>query len=51
MREVVLATRSAGKLRELGPMLRAAGFEPRLLGDVGVEPTAAEDGIEVFRCV
>lgn len=48
MREVVLATRSAGKLRELGPMLRAAGFEPRLLSDVGVEPTAAEDGIEVF---
>ena len=44
----MLATRSAGKLRELGPMLRAAGFEPRLLGDVGVEPTAAEDGIEVF---
>jgi XTP/dITP diphosphohydrolase len=46
--EVVLATRSAGKLRELAPMLRAAGFEPRLLGDVGVVPTEDEEGIEVF---
>ena len=48
MSEVVLATRSAGKLRELGPMLRAAGYTPRLLGDVGVEPDPAEDAIEVF---
>lgn len=47
MSEVVLATRSAGKLRELGPMLRAAGFTPRLLGDVGVGPDPAEETIEV----
>lgn len=44
----MLATRSAGKLRELEPMLRAAGYVPRLLGDVGVAPSPAEDGIEVF---
>ena len=28
-RTLLLATRSAGKLRELGPMIRGAGYEPR----------------------
>jgi XTP/dITP diphosphohydrolase len=47
--EVVLATRSVGKLRELAPMLRAAGYEPRGLDEVGVAVSVAEDTIEVFE--
>lgn len=46
--EVVLATRSAGKLRELVPMVRAAGFVPLTLDALGIEEIAAEEGIEVF---
>lgn len=48
-RVLVLATRSAGKLRELAPMLAEAGFEARTLDDVGIpEDAAAEAPIEAF---
>ena len=46
---LVLATRSAGKLRELGPMLRAAGFEPLTLDDLGIAPDPEEDSVEAFE--
>lgn len=49
MSVVVLATRSAGKLRELAPLLAEAGFEARTLADLGVaEDEAAEAAIEAF---
>jgi XTP/dITP diphosphohydrolase len=46
--EVVLATRSAGKIRELREMLVRAGLIPLTLDALGVHETAAEEGIEVF---
>lgn len=48
-RPLLLATRSAGKLRELGPMIRDAGFEPVTLDDLGVAPDPAEDSVEAFE--
>jgi len=45
---LLLATRSAGKLRELGPMLRAAGFEPVTLEDLGIELLPEEESVEAF---
>ena len=49
-RVLVVATRSAGKLRELAPMLAAAGFEARTLDDVGLpEDADAEAHIESFE--
>jgi XTP/dITP diphosphohydrolase len=48
MRRVVLATRSAGKLRELGPLLREAGFEPATLTDLGIAEEPGEEEIEAF---
>lgn len=48
MREIVLATRSAGKLRELVALVRAAGLEPRTLDELGVAETGDEDSIECF---
>jgi XTP/dITP diphosphohydrolase len=45
---LLIATRSAGKLRELGPMIRAAGFEPLTLDDLGLAPAAEEDSVEAF---
>jgi XTP/dITP diphosphohydrolase len=45
---LLLATRSTGKLRELAPMLRDAGFDPLTLADAGIAPAPAEDHIEVF---
>jgi len=46
---MILATRSAGKLRELEPMLRHAGFEPVTLADLGVAESPDEDAIEAFE--
>lgn len=43
---VVLATRSAGKLRELAPMLAAAGWEAVTLSDLGVPASVEEDALE-----
>ena len=48
MDTVVLATRSAGKLRELRPMFAAVGVHVLDLVDVGVEETPAESAIESF---
>lgn len=45
---LLLATRSAGKLRELGPMIRDAGFEPVTLDGLGVAPVPEEDAVEAF---
>lgn len=48
-RTLLLATRSAGKLRELGPMLAQAGFAVTTLDAIGMaEDVQAEAGIEAF---
>ncbi|HUX33356.1 MAG TPA: non-canonical purine NTP pyrophosphatase [Gemmatimonadaceae bacterium] len=47
-RVVLLATRSAGKLRELRPMFAAAGWAARDLTEAGIAETRAEDAIEGF---
>src|ERR1019366_149904 len=46
---LLIATRSAGKLRELGPMIRAAGFEPVTLDDLGLGPAPEEESVEAFE--
>jgi XTP/dITP diphosphohydrolase len=43
---VVVATRNAGKLRELLPMFTQAGLEPRTLSDVGIPEEPGEDELE-----
>ena len=43
---VVLATRNAGKLRELMPMFASAGLEAITLRDADIAPTAEEDALE-----
>ena len=48
-RRVLLATRSAGKLRELRPMLGSAGFAPVDLGDAAIAPSPDEDALECFE--
>ena len=48
-RVLLLGTRSEGKLRELGPMLREAGFEPRTLAELGIAPDPAEDAVEAYE--
>jgi len=45
---MLVATRSAGKLRELWPMVEAAGFQPVTLDHAGVAPSLEEDAIEAF---
>ena len=45
-REVVVATRNAGKVRELVPLFERAGWTPRTLDDVGVASTGDEDAVE-----
>lgn len=45
---VLLATRSAGKLRELRPLFAAAGFDVVDLADVGLVETPEEDSLERF---
>ena len=45
-RTVLLATRSAGKLRELRPMFRDAGIDIIDLTEAGIPESAAEDELE-----
>jgi len=45
---IVVATRSAGKLAELGPLFGASGFEVVDLAAAGITESAAEDGLEEF---
>lgn len=45
---LVLATRNAGKLRELRPMFAAAGLDVIDLVAAGVPASPAEDGLEAF---
>jgi XTP/dITP diphosphohydrolase len=47
-REIVLATRSSGKIRELIPMIRGAGFTPRTLEELRISEVPEEEGIEAF---
>lgn len=47
-RRVVLATRNAGKLRELGPLLEAAGWTPIDLTALGVPASPEEELVEAF---
>jgi XTP/dITP diphosphohydrolase len=44
----VLATRNAGKLRELRPLFADAGITVIDLGEAGVPESAAEDALECF---
>jgi XTP/dITP diphosphohydrolase len=44
----VLATRSAGKLRELVPLFAARGIDVIDLGAAGIVETAAEDELEAY---
>jgi XTP/dITP diphosphohydrolase len=46
---LLIATRSGGKLRELGPMLRAAGFEPVTLGELDIALLPEEESVEAFE--
>lgn len=48
MRELLIATRSEGKLRELTPMLSELGFRVITLNDAGIAEQPAEDDLEVF---
>lgn len=45
---LVLATRSAGKIRELRALCAEAGYAVQTLDDAGVAESREEDGIEVF---
>ena len=45
-RYLLIATRSAAKLGELGPMVEAAGYQPISLEAAGVAPSAGEDALE-----
>ncbi|MDA1082439.1 MAG: non-canonical purine NTP pyrophosphatase [Gemmatimonadetes bacterium] len=46
--EIVLATRSEGKVRELVEMVAEAGFAPVTLDAIGVREVANEETIEAF---
>ena len=46
-RSVVLATRSAGKVRELRELFRRVGIAVVELGDAGLAPSPLEDDLEV----
>lgn len=46
---VLLATRSAGKLRELRPLFAAAGIAVLDLRDIGAEPGQDEEAVEAFE--
>jgi XTP/dITP diphosphohydrolase len=48
-RRILIATRSAGKIRELVPMLTAAQFVPFTLDALGIGETAEEDAVEAFE--
>ena len=47
-RRLLLATRSAGKLRELRPMLRDAGFDAIDLREAGIADSPEEDDLERY---
>lgn len=47
-KQILLATRSAGKLRELRAMFARAGFNAIDLNEAGIHETADEENIEVF---
>ena len=47
-RPLVVATRNAGKLNELAPMIAVAGFSPVSLGAAGIAYRPEEDSIEGF---
>jgi XTP/dITP diphosphohydrolase len=47
-RQIVLATRSAGKLRELGPLLATHGWDAITLDALGVVESADEEGLEQY---
>lgn len=49
MRRVLLATRSAGKLRELRPLFAERGLVVIDLTEAGIAETPAEDGLEAFE--
>ena len=46
--QLLLATRSVGKVRELVPMLNAMGYRVVSLTDAGIAPDPREDDLEVF---
>jgi XTP/dITP diphosphohydrolase len=46
---ILLATRSAGKLRELRPIFATAGFSVIDLDEAGIAEGVDEDGIEAFE--
>jgi XTP/dITP diphosphohydrolase len=46
---ILLATRSAGKLRELRPLFAARGLAVIDLGEAGLPETAAEDDLEQYE--
>lgn len=48
VRTILLATRSAGKLRELRPLFAAANIRAMDLTDAGVPEDSAEDAVEAF---
>lgn len=48
-RELLLATRSAGKLAELRPLLAAAGWTVRDLDEAGLPALAEEEALEAFE--
>jgi len=45
----VLATRSAGKLRELRPLFREAGLDVIDLAEAGVPESSAEESVEAYE--
>ena len=47
-RQVIVATRSAGKLRELRPLLEGAGYWPLDLAEASLPELPEEQGIECF---
>lgn len=47
-REILLATRSAGKLRELRPLFQATGLDVVALTDLGIAETDEERGLERY---
>lgn len=47
-RKILLATRSAGKLRELAGILHEAGLEAITLDELGIVPSDEEEHIEAF---
>lgn len=47
--EIIIATRSPGKIRELTPMLGEYGFAVLSLNDAGIAVDAREDDLEIFN--